>query len=146
MVTARKISAIVLLTTLVAFATGAMAAGGPAPQIPTGPFSLTTDCTQAGNFIIANLGNREFDLTDITIASSTDGVQYVAITNNPIALDASPASGTTGVQYWVSGTSTLTQKFETPIRFTSPGPHLDCSLTVRGVYPLMPISIQGIVK
>ncbi len=146
MITARPIRKIVLLTTWVVLATGVMAFAPPPPPISGGPFSLTTDCTAAGNFLISNLGNHEFDLTDITIANGTESEQYVSLTNTAIPLDTSPGSGTLGVQYWVGGGSTLTQKFETPIRFTSPGPQLGCSFAVRGVYPLIPVSIQGIIK
>jgi hypothetical protein len=131
----RKLVVLATLATLVALAaapTGAMAISSAPTANAAGPFSETMSCSTG--ITILNLGVRTFNLTDVTIANA-DTVQHtVGITNTYYS----------GVQYAVGAGSTVTQKFETPIRFAGAinNPFLFCDSSTSSVQ----VSVQGTIQ
>jgi hypothetical protein len=132
----RKIAVLVTLATLVALAaapTGAKAfVSVPTANAP-GPFSETISCGPDDGTIL-NLGVRTFNLTDVTIANADTSPHTVGIFNNSYG----------GVQYTVGAGATVTQKFETPIRFAGAvnSPYLWCDSYTSSVQ----VSVQGTIQ
>ncbi len=122
----RKIALLAALIALASAPTGAQGAG-----VPT---SVTTTCASTGTNLISLGPSQTFFLTDVTVASA-QGLVSVGITN----------TSTFGVQYVAgsNGNFTVTQKFETPIKFTgtSNSPFLSCSVPGPKVF----VSIQGLI-
>ncbi len=128
----RKLAVLATLVALVAVPAGAKAfISAPSANAP-GPFSVTMQCFTGITMI--SLGTKTFNLTDVTIANADEVQHTVAIENNSFG----------GVQYAVGPGSTITQKFETPIRFIGAinSPYLFCDSTTSGVQ----VSIQGTVQ
>ncbi len=130
-----KIRKLAVLATIVALASASVEAKAfffaPTANAP-GPFSVTMQCYQGVTMV--SLGTKTFNLTDVTIANADESQHTVAIENNSFG----------GVQFAVGPGSTITQKFETPIRFIGAinSPYLYCDSTTSGVQ----VSIQGTVQ
>ena len=113
-----------LLATLAAFASA------PTAAMAAGPTSLTTDCFTAAQISLSP--GQTFLLTDVTIGNKSGGTVSVGITN----------TFTVGVQYVVGDGTTVTQKFETPIKFVAAHPpFISCSSASGSVF----VSIQGVI-
>jgi len=128
----RKIAVLATLVALVAVPAGAKAfISAPTANAP-GPFSETMSCGEG--VPILNLGTKTFNLTDVTIANADTKLHEVGIFNNTYG----------GVQYAVGAGSTVTQKFETPIRFVGAvnSPYLYCD----SYTPAVQVSVQGTIQ
>lgn len=126
----RKIAVLAMVAALALLPTGAKATA--LPVLRAGSLSIVMTCSTEAQQILS-LGSKEFDLTDVTIANADSSLHTVAITNG----------GTVGVAYAANASSTVTQTFETPIRFVAAinNPVLVCDSTTTKVT----VSIQGVV-
>jgi len=132
----RKIAVLVTLLALAWTPTGAMAFVFGPPAVGPGPMSVTMGCSTGATMIgLSNtVGTKTFNLTDVTIANANESTHEVSIFDNDFG----------GVSYAVPAGSTVTQKFETPIRFISSvnSPYLQCDSSTSSVQ----VSIQGTVQ
>ncbi len=130
----RKLAVLATLVALVSIPAGAKAIpiSVPTANAP-GPFSETISCGPLDGTLL-NLGVRTFNLTDVTVANADQSLHEVGIFNNTYG----------GVQYAVAPGSTITQKFETPIRFVGAinSPYLWCDSST----PYVTVSIQGTIQ
>ncbi len=133
----RKLAVVATLVALVAAPAGAKDLKSLPISIPIanapGPFSETISCGGLDGTLL-NLGVRTFNLTDVTVANTDQSLHEVGIFNNTYG----------GVQYAVGPGSTVTQKFETPIRFVGAinSPFLFCDSST----PYVTVSIQGTIQ
>jgi len=133
----RKLAVLATLVALVAAPAAAKDLKSQPISIPTanapGPFSETIACGSLDGYILY-LGVRTFNLTDVTVANADQSLHEVGIYNNTYG----------GVSYAVGPGSTITQKFETPIRFVGAvnSPYLYCDSST----PYVMVSIQGTIQ
>jgi len=99
------------------------------------PIGALTDCSSGNNKDLISLGpGNSYDLSDVTISNGTSSAATVKIWD----------TFTQGARYVVPANSTLTQKFETPIRFAGPNnsPFLTCGTTNANIG----VSIMGTIR